>query len=620
MPKCLEPTTTGDGGEDDLTVESPTADQIDIEALREKYRVERDKRLGGSRRELPELVGPLAHYADDPHTPAQPREAIRDVVDVVVVGAGLGGLCIGASLRDVGVERIRMIDAAGDVGGVWYWNRYPGARCDVDSLIYLPLLEEVGGPLPKEKYARAADILAHAQRIAKHYRLDEDALFHTSVVGMEWDESATEWITRTDRGDEIRSQFVILANGPLTRIKLPAVPGIETFEGESFHTSRWNYGYTGGSPVSEDLPDLRDKVVGVVGTGATGLQCVPPLGRSAQQLYVFQRTPSTVSVRDNQTFDEKWLAELEPGWQMRRIENFTQVLYGGKEATEDLVHDGWTEVWRRLFVNERFAQMSHDELEHAKEVADAQKMEEVRARIDATVHDRATAEALKPYYAYICKRPGFHDEYLETFNLPNVSLVDTQGQGLEAIDATGVWVEGQHYDLDCLVFATGFEANEAGSSFIRRLGFDVLGRSQVSLDAKWSSGLSTLHGLMSANFPNLFVLPSPSAQNAEPVNYIHGALVNARHMAYVVGEMRSRGARLFDVEEAAEDAWVDTILDRSIDDAAFLEACTPGRRNGEGRLDARPKANRNFGGGPLEFFEILADWRAKGDLAGLSLE
>jgi cyclohexanone monooxygenase len=601
-------------------VESPGADGIDIEALREKYRAERDKRLGGSRRELPELVGALAHYAQDPHTAAQPREAVHDTVDVVVVGAGLGGLSIGASLRDVGVERIRMIDAAGDVGGVWYWNRYPGARCDVDSLIYLPLLEEVGGPLPREKYARAADILAHAQRIAKHYRLADDALFHTSVDGMEWDEQTSEWITRTDRGDEMRSQFVVLANGPLTRIKLPAVPGIETFEGHSFHTSRWDYDYTGGGPDSEDLPGLRNKVVGVVGTGATGLQCVPPLGRSAQQLYVFQRTPPTVSVRDNQPFDEEWLAHLEPGWQMRRIENFTRVLYAGNEATEDLVDDGWTHVWRRLFVNERFAQMSPEELERAKEIADAQKMEEVRARIDATVHDRATAEALKPYYAYICKRPGFHDEYLETFNLPNVSLVDTQGRGLEAIDASGVWVDGQHYDVDCLVFATGFEANEAGSSFIRRLGFDVLGRSQVSLDAKWSSGLSTLHGLMTAKFPNLFVLPSPSAQNAEPVNYMHGTLVNARHMAYIVDEVRSRGARTFEVEEAAEDAWVDTILERAVDDAEFLEACTPGRRNGEGRLDARPRANRNFGGGPLEFFGILQRWRDAGDLAGLVTE
>ncbi|MCW2494505.1 NAD(P)/FAD-dependent oxidoreductase [Jatrophihabitans sp.] len=596
--------------------DAPSTEGIDIDGLRRKYREERDRRLGGNRAELPELVGPLARYADDPHSPPVSRDPRNDRVDVIIVGAGLGGLLIGAELRQAGVEKIRLIDAAGDVGGVWYWNRYPGARCDVESLIYMPLLEEVG-TLPTEKYARATEIMAHAQGIAKRYGLYEEALFQTSVEGMEWDDAATEWVTRTDRGDEIRSQFVILANGPLTKIKLPAVDGIETFRGKAFHTSRWDYAYTGGSSET-DLPNLADKVVGVVGTGATGLQCIPPLARSAKQLIVFQRTPSTVSPRNNHVLDRDWLASLEPGWQAKRMQNFIDVMYGGN-ATEDLVNDGWTDVWRDLFVNPAFKTMTPLEVEAAKEVADAIRMEQVRARVDAIVKDPVVAESLKPYYAFICKRPGFSDEYLEVFNRPNVTLVDTRGKGLESVTPEGVMANGQLYELDCLIFATGFEANEAGSSFNRRIGFDVLGRDQVSLSAKWASGLSTLHGLTTAKFPNMIVQSATSAQNTEPANFMHALQENARHMAYIIGETRRRGARVFETTEAAEAAWVQTILDHAVDDTAFLEACTPGRRNNEGRIGVRMQANRNYGGGPLEFYAILDSWRAEGTLPGIAL-
>ncbi|HVV10470.1 NAD(P)/FAD-dependent oxidoreductase [Amycolatopsis sp.] len=599
-------------------VDGPSSEGIDVAALKRKYRDERDKRLGADRRDLPELTGPLARYVDDPYTKPSGRPLRADRVDVVVVGAGLGGLMIGAALRDVGVERIRLIDTAGDVGGVWYWNRYPGARCDVESLIYLPLLEEVGGPLPSEKYAPAAEILAHAQRIAKHYGLYEDALFQTTVEGMEWEQSRSEWVTRTDRGDEIRSRFVILANGPLTRLKLPAVPGIETFGGTAFHTSRWDFSYTGGTSDT-DPTELGDKVVGVVGTGATAIQCVPPLARSAKHLFVFQRTPSTISVRDNHRFDPEWLSSLEPGWQAKRMRNFIDVLYGGDPA-EDLIDDGWTHVWRDLFVNPAFATMTPAELAAAKELADARKMEEVRGRVARIVRDPNTAEALKPYYAYICKRPGFSDEYLDTFNRDNVTLVDTLGRGLEGVTPSGVVANGRSYDLDCLVFATGFESAEAGSSFTRRIGFDVLGRDGVSLSGKWADGLATLHGLMTARFPNMFVQPAPGSQNTEPANYVHTMQENARHMAYVIGEVRRRGARTFEVTAEAEESWVRTILDRAIDDAAFLEACTPGRRNADGHADVRPAANKNFGGGPLEFYRILGEWRAEGTLPGLSLD
>jgi cyclohexanone monooxygenase len=599
-------------------MESPVPAPLDTprpdhEALKERYRQERDKRLNTHRHDIPELEGALARYADDPYTTPAEREPVRDEVDVIVVGAGLGGLIIAAQLRKQGFDKIRLIDAAGDVGGVWYWNRYPGAMCDVEALVYLPMLEETGY-IPRDKYARAPEILGHAQSLAKHFGLYEHALLQTTVQGMEWDEPASQWVIRTDRDDVLRAQFVVLANGALQKLKLPAVPGIETFQGTAFHTSRWDYSYTGGT-YETDPTNLADKVVGVVGTGATAVQCVPPLGRSSKQLYVFQRTPSTVGVRNNGPVDQEWAATLEPGWQQKRRRNFTEVAYGA-QVEEDLVDDSWSDVWRRLVVDPAFKTMSPEELAVAKERADFELMEQIRDRVDSIVEDPETAEALKPYYGYMCKRPAFHDEYLPTFNRSNVTLVDTDGQGVERVYERGVVVNGREYELDCLIFATGFEV---GTAYTRRIGFDVIGRDHVSLTAKWENGLSTLYGLSTAKFPNMFFQSAISAQNVETINFIDTIQENAIHMAYVMGEVRRRGALSFETSEEAESAWVQTIVDLAPDDSAYLESCTPGRKNNEGSPDTRPPADRNFGRGPLEMYALLSDWRASGELRGMDL-
>jgi cation diffusion facilitator CzcD-associated flavoprotein CzcO len=606
-------------GQSSALTEEAAVDRVSAASLGrgdplDRYKEERDKRLRAGRRGMPDLEGELAKYLDDPYTKASPRVPVNDSVDVLIVGAGFGGLMIAASLRDVGVTRIRLVDTAGDVGGVWYWNRYPGVACDVEAAIYLPLLEKVG-ELPRAKYASGPVIFAHAQAIARHYSLYADALLQTTVTEMAWVEDKFHWLVTTDRGDQVRAQFVILANGPLQRLKLPEIDGIETFTGAAFHTSRWDFDYTGGSATT-DPTKLADKVVCVIGTGATAVQCVPPLGRAAKELYVFQRTPPTVAPRDNMPIDDESFKDLEEGWQARRRRNFTIVTTTGL-ADEDLVHDGWTEVFRVLIGDPMYKLMTPEEAQQARASADLTVMEKIRARIDSIVDDPQTAEALKPYYSYLCKRPTFHDEYLQTFNLPNVHLIDTDGQGVESVYSHGVIANGRKYPFDCIVFATGFEV---GTAFTRRIGFDVVGRNGARLSEHWSDGLRTLHGIATSQFPNMFVQPAPDNQNVPSINFIDKMQENAEQMAYILSEVRRRGHRAFVVTESAESAWVDTIIMKSPDDARFLRECTPGRWNNEGRPDERPLGNRDYGGGPVEFFKLLEDWRETGSLPGLQLE
>ncbi len=465
----------------------PTADE-----LRARYRAERDKRLRiDGNEQYVEPTGRFAHFVDDIWTPRVEREPVREEVEVAVIGAGFAGLVTGARLKQAGIDDVRLIDGAGDVGGVWYWNRYPGAMCDTAAMIYLPLLEETGH-MPSQKYTMAPEIFEHAKRIATTFGLYEGALFSTSITSLDWDDASSRWIVRTDRGDELRARFVTMGTGPLHRPKLPGVPGIESFEGHTFHTSRWDYAYTGGAPDDGRLSGLADKRVGIIGTGATSVQCIPHLARSAQELLVFQRTPSSVDARNNRPIDPEWFATLEPGWQDEWRMNFT-ILQTGGFADADLVQDGWTDISQRIrdrIVAEMTAgvieEFGPEAFRQAYEVSDDEKMEEIRARVDALVVDAATADALKPWYRQLCKRPCFHDEYLQSFNLPGVQLVDTDGQGVERIDATGVWIGGEHFELDCLIFASGFEV---GTEHARRAGFETTGRAGVTLTDHWADGM-----------------------------------------------------------------------------------------------------------------------------------
>ena len=588
---------------------------LDPDALRAKYREEGDKRLrADANDQYVEVKGDFAHYVDDPYVaPGFTRAPLFDEVEVVVIGGGFGGLLAAARLREAGIEDIRVIEKGGDFGGTWYWNRYPGAMCDVESYIYLPLLEEVGY-VPKEKYTRAPEILAHSAAIGRKYDLYKDALFQTEVTEMRWDEASARWIVKTNRGDALRARFVAMSNGPLNRPKLPGIPGIESFKGHSFHTSRWDYAYTGGGPDGS-LDKLRDKRVAIIGTGATAVQCVPHLGETAKHLYVFQRTPSSIDVRANRDTDSGWAQSLQPGWHKHRMDNFNILVSGGFQE-EDLVSDGWTDIIRKLLIMVQQDQSGSagQDVGKTMELADFEKMNQIRARVDEIVKDEATAESLKPWYRQFCKRPCFHDEYLQTFNRPNVTLVDTKGKGVERITERGVVANGVEYPVDCIIFATGFEV---GTDYTRRAGYEMYGRGGVSLSEKWAAGLRTMHGMHSRGFPNLYIM-GPQ-QSAFTVNYPHMLDEQAQHIAYLVRYGLDHDVRTMEPSEAAEEQWVQTIIAFSRMGRDFLESCTPGYYNNEGNLSNLAAQNSFFGGGSILFFNMLKDWRDKGDLNGMEV-
>ena len=601
-----------------VATNEPGAEDLgfDPATLRQKYLAERDKRRRADGNEqYVEIKDGFAHYLDDPYVaPGFTRAALTDEVDVVVIGGGFGGMLAAARLREAGVDDIRIIEKGGDFGGTWYWNRYPGAACDVESYVYLPLLEEVGY-VPVEKYSRAPEILAHSRAIGRHFDLYRGACFQTEVTQLRWDAAGARWIVSTHRGDAMRARFVVMANGPLHRPKLPGIPGIETFKGHSFHTSRWDYDYTGGDPDG-NLTGLKGKRVGVIGTGATAVQCVPHVARAADQLYVFQRTPSSIDVRDNRPTDPQWAASLRPGWQKARMDNFNVLVSGGFQE-EDLVKDGWTDIiGNLLFMARKRAEAGDTAGDPAElmQLADFKKMEQIRARVDALVKDRSTAEALKPWYNQFCKRPCFHDEYLDAFNAPNVTLVDTGGAGVEAITETAVIAGGRAYEIDCLVYATGFEV---GTAYTRRAGYEVIGRDGVSLTENWRDGVSTLHGYLTRGFPNCFIMSN--AQSGFTVNYPHMLDEQSRHIAHVLGECRARQARTVEPEAAAEDAWVKTVVDSAVMRQSFQEMCTPGYYNNEGKPSTLAARNGPYGLGPIAFVRMLEAWRAEGKLAGLEL-
>ena len=410
----------------------------------------------------------------------------------------------------------------------------------------------------------------------------------------------------------MRARFVVMSNGPLNRPKLPGIPGIESFRGHSFHTSRWDYGYTGGDS-NGNLSGLRGKRVGIIGTGATAVQCVPHLGEAAGQLYVFQRTPSSIDVRNNRPTDPEWAKSLRPGWHKHRMDNFNILVSGGFQE-EDLVGDGWTDIIRKLLIMVQQDQGAAADVGKTMELADFEKMNQVRARVDTVVRDPATADALKPWYRQFCKRPCFHDEYLETFNRPNVTLVDTQGKGVERITEKGVVANGVEVELDCLIYATGFEV---GTDYTRRAGYEIYGRDGESLTEKWAKGVRTLHGMHSRGFPNCFIM-GPQ-QSGFTVNYPHALDEQSKHVAYIVRQALDRGLRTLEVSPEAEEQWVQTIIAFARMGREFLEACTPGYYNNEGRLSDLAAQNGFFGAGSIQFFLLLKDWRDKGELAGLEL-
>jgi cyclohexanone monooxygenase len=584
---------------------SPSVGAEDVEA---RYQQELVKRLTVGERSYRSLRDLDQDFDADPYAEPINRDPIVEQTDVVVVGTGWAGMSTAAHLTKQGITSYRLIDKAGDFGGTWYWNRYPGCMCDVEAYTYLPLLEDVGY-MPSKKYAHAQEIFEYAQRLGRHFDMYPHALFQTEVTGMVWDEDVKRWDVTTSRGDRISSRFVVICGGVLHKAKLPGIPGIESFAGRSFHTSRWDYDYTGGSP-EEPMDKLHDKVVGIIGTGATAIQAVPKLAAAAEQLFVFQRTPSSVSPRNQRVTDPEWFREMssKPGWHEERMANFIAMTTGGNPDV-DYVQDGWTEMFR---VDVKKTPSDEQEAAELKAL-DRQLMDAIRERISATVTDPATAEALKPWYGVSCKRPCYHDDYLPTFNRDNVTLVDTEGKGVERITERGVVVDGVEYPLDCIVYATGFDS--PATFYTHRLGFDPIGKSGRSMSDVWAKGAWTLHGIWAHGFPNLCM--NSHIQGGQHINIAYPATKNAEHTAYVIKRALTEDVTV-EPNEDAEEEWFQLVVGTVGAYAEYFATCTPGYLNNELQMpEERDMRSAVFMRSAVELRDLFADWRQEGSMRGL---
>jgi cation diffusion facilitator CzcD-associated flavoprotein CzcO len=592
--------------EQDNTAEGPSIDQ-----LRQRYRLEQQKRLRPEgMAQWRELKDEFEDLDRDPFVePGFTRKPVVEETTVVIVGGGFAGMLTAIDLGKHGITDFRIVEKAGDFGGTWYWNRYPGCMCDVESYTYLPLLEETGF-MPSERYASATEIFEYSKLLACKFNLYSHALFQTDVTGAEWDEEARRWRVTTTRGDRLSSCFMVLAGGILHKAKLPGIPGIENFEGKAFHTSRWDYSYTGGSPT-EPMDRLADTRVGIVGTGATAVQVVPQIAHVAQELYVFQRTPGAVGVRNQRPTDVEWFQSLEPGWQKERIVNFTQAVTGAQPEV-DLVDDGWTEV---MWLDTHRAPDSDEEVE-ALERSDFETMEAIRQRIDEIVQDPETAEKLKPYWGKHCKRVCFHDDYLPAFNLPNVHLVDTDGRGVDELTARGPVVNGVEYPVDLLIYASGFEVT---TDLHQRLGFDPKGRHGVTLSERWAEGAHTLHGVLASGFPNLLLISL--VQGGFGTNFSHLLSESAKHVAHIVETCVDQGIAVIESEEDAEEEWLAELHRVGAGGARYFQSCTPSFYNSEQQaIDARAARNLTYSGSLLDYIGCLERWRQEPDFAGVKVQ
>jgi cyclohexanone monooxygenase len=539
-----------------------------------KYREFKEARRGAA--DYIAMEGEFSKYLDDVYsTPPVEREALTDECEIVVIGAGFAALILWHKLKEAGLHDVRFCEKGGDVGGTWYWNRYPGIACDVESYSYLPLLEEMGY-YPTMKFASGFEILEYCQMMAERSSFYDRCLFHTTVKETRWDEAAGRWIVQTDRGDKMRARFVVLANGILTTPKLARIDGMETFEGESFHTSRWNYHV-----------DLTGKRVGIIGTGATAVQVIPEIAKVVKELHVFQRTPSTIDVRDQRatTQEEIEAWSKEPGWAKARRERYAMISHGRSalQANDDFL-SGKAAEFRVRKKYER--ELSPEERLEKQLDSNFRIMEQIRARVDAIVKDPKTAAALKPYYPWGCKRPTFHDEYLPTFNLPHVHLVDTAPRGVSKINERGVVYDGVEYPLDVLIYATGFQWMGTGS-------FNMIeGRNGETLREKWEKrGVKTFLGLHSHGFPNLFILSGPQGGGGQ-FNFTRGIVGQTDYVIWVLRTMKAKGAGMVDVKLEPEVEYAEHCRDADIRTAAFRDCLS--YYNGEGT--AEPGSLAYYGG------------------------
>ena len=599
----------------------PPASEIDIPEMRAKYLRERDRRINKQHNDqyIPASGQWAKIYEGDPYTPVAPREPIARETDVVILGAGYCGMMVAIQLKKAGITDFYNIDHGGNFGGTWYWNRYPGIQCDNDSLVYMPLLEETGY-MPSKKFADGYEIHDHCQKIADTFGLRDNALFHTLIETLVWDEKSNRWNVETNRGDRITARFVVLAMGPLNKPKLPGIPGIDKFKGKIFHTARWDYDYTGGEWRNPVLDKLGDKKVAIIGTGATAIQVVPHLAKYAGQTYVVQRTPSTIDERNNRPIDPDWYESQKPGWQQERIKNFHRAAMESLPPGEpDLVQDIWTEISRNLSAEleaEGWPRLAPEEFARRREIIDYRVMERLRRRCDV-VEDPAIAEALKPYYRYLCKRPASNDDYYPAFNQPNVKLIDVaETQGLERLTENGFVHDGVEYEIDCLILASGYEVT---NDLPRRWGIGrIEGANGLSIYDYWKDGYQTFQGMTAYNFPNMFF--TGFTQAAANASNSKTFVDQGFHIGYIASEALKRGAVRIEPTAEAQEAYIKHLRSIAVDNSAYVNECTPSYFNNEGdQTKKRSIFGEPWGEGYYAFEDMLAKWRATGNLDGLEL-
>ncbi|KAK4234524.1 hypothetical protein C8A03DRAFT_18594 [Achaetomium macrosporum] len=641
---------------------APSAEDLKLLELSQKYAAEAAKRLrpdglsqfvrlkeAGSER--------FRALAEDPwadHAALNAKEPVQDGAKYkfLILGAGYGGLLFAVRLIEAGLASgpndILLVDAAGGFGGTWWWNRYPGLHCDVESYTYMPLLEETGY-MPESKYVTGAVLLEHAERIATQWKLHDKALFRASVRATRWDDAAQLWNVEVTEGRgpgeqsrelKLQARYVLLASGILTNPHIPKIPGLESFAGSMFHTARWDYKVTGGNPRDATLTGLEGKRVGFLGTGATAIQAVPRLAKYAKELYVFQRTPSPVSWRGQRPTDpEEWKTKIanKKGWQRERMLNFDSYMTdAAQEGQENMVADAWTEMpaFSAVIGSPRYPIVEPTPEKIAEHVQRLYKLdiphsEAVRARVDSIVKDPETAAKLKAWYPSWCKRPTFSDEYLQAFNLPNVHLVDTDGKGVESATANGLVVAGKEYPLDILILGTGYVTpSVGGGSPAVRTGIEVYGREGKSLDDKWQNhGAATLHGVCSNGFPNLFF--TPLTQSGQAANNLFTLDVGIEHIVHIIAKAEAKvGAdAVVEVSSQAEEEWSLEIMKRAGWFATVM-GCTPGYITSEGEALRQPQdqvgmmkkaRGSNWTSGMASFLKVLQDYRAEGSLSGIEV-
>ncbi|KAK1779074.1 hypothetical protein QBC45DRAFT_412650 [Copromyces sp. CBS 386.78] len=640
----------------------PTEEDMTLLQLQQRYAEEAAKRIraDGPAQFLDLTDADTDRFkaiAEDPwadHAALNAKETVKDgaTSKFLILGGGYGGLLFAVRLVQAGLikgpDDVRLIDAAGGFGGTWYWNRYPGLHCDVESYIYMPLLEETGY-MPKQKYSPGSELREHAERIATQFELHDKTLFRSNAKAATWDEEEKLWTVQVTEGRgpnepsrelTLKCQYLLVASGVLNVPHVPKIHGLEGFGGEMFHTARWDYSATGGSYENPDMEKLKDKRVGIIGTGATSIQIIPQLAKWAKELYVFQRTPSAVHPRDQKATDpEEWKTKIasKKGWQMERALNFVaHMSLATKNGEENLVDDGWTKMpaYSALIGSPGYGLVEPTPEAIGANVARLYKMdthtaETARARVDQIVKNPETANKLKAWYPSWCKRPTFSDMYLQAFNEPNVHLIDTNGQGIEAATKDGLVFVGKEYPLDVLVLSTGYRSPAFGNGNpAAKTGIEVIGRGGLSMDEKWKNiGSATLHGVATSGFPNLFFAFGP--QTAGTANFVTMLEVGIQHTAHILAKAEEKvgaGSRaVVEVTREEEEAWTMQVMMRAPYFASIV-GCTPGYLNGEGqsaRQDPKDmmKASRSSGWseGMLSYIEVLEEYRREGSLKGVEV-